>query len=299
MSRTKSYFYDYVEITKPGLVFFVTCTVALSYCMATGGQIDFIELFLLLSGTYLAGSGAHVFNQTMERKNDARMERTRRRPISQGKIRPLPAYAFATGLSATGVGTLYFGNNTATALVCLLTLLLYLLAYTPLKQVTVWNTWIGALPGALPALMGWTAKWNALPAESWTLFLIVFFWQIPHFLSLAWRYRKDYAKGGFKMLPGFDEKGKITAWQNLIHVLLLAEISLLPFFLDQAGALYLSIALALGTGFVFFSVRFFFNPDLYAKKMFLYSIIYLPLLYSGFAWEHLGFGTLGQKLASF
>ena len=236
-------------------------------------------LFHTLFGTGLVASGAAALNQFLERQHDAQMRRTEDRPLPSERLSPDTALLFGGLSSAAGLIDLALAVNLETSVLGAITLCSYLFIYTPLKRVTTLNTAIGAVPGALPPLMGWTAARGEINVEGWSLFAILFFWQLPHFLAIAWMYRDDYAKAGFAMLPVFDSDGQRTAGQTVSHTLGLLPISLCPFLLKLAGVVYLTGALVLGLAFLWQAVQF--SRELTAQRarqLFYASIIYLPLL---------------------
>jgi protoheme IX farnesyltransferase len=217
------------------------------------------------------------------------MRRTAGRPLTSGRLQPETVLWFGLGACVLGLVWLAAGVNPLTAWVGGFTVGVYLFIYTPLKRLTWLNTLVGAIPGALPPLMGWTAARNDLSLGGWGLFAILFFWQIPHFLAIAWLYREEYARAGFIMLPNVDADGTRTARQALAHALGLAGVSLLPVLLGLAGTLYLVVAAALGGAFVAVALRFSRALSLtQARQLFLASILYLPLLLGLLAWDKCG-----------
>ena len=241
--------------------------------------MDYPLMFHTLLGTGLVASGAAALNQLLERRFDALMRRTADRPLPSGRLQPDTVLVFGGVCSAAGLVYLAWEVNLLTSLLGAITLASYLFIYTPLKRVTALNTVIGAIPGALPPLMGWTAARNEINAEGWSLFAILFFWQLPHFLAIAWMYREDYARAGYAMLPVFDPDGRRTARQAISHTLGLLPISLCPFLFRFEGVIYLAGALVLSLWFLRQAVQF--SRDLTfqrARQLFYVSIIYLPLL---------------------
>jgi protoheme IX farnesyltransferase len=232
-----------------------------------------------LLGTGLVAAGASALNMLLERETDARMLRTRTRPLPSGRLRPGEALAFGAGLTAAGLGVLIWRSGPAAAAVALATWATYLFLYTPLKTRTSLSTIVGALPGALPPVIGWAAARGGLEPGAWVLFAILFLWQIPHFLAIAWIYREDYARGGLPMLPVRDPEGRLTGRQVLANSLALGLVSLAPVTAGLAGPLYLAGALLLGAGLVGAAVRMAVARDLPAARMlFLSSILYLVSL---------------------
>ena len=225
------------------------------------------------------GGGANALNQWMEQVPDSIMNRTKNRVLPMGKLSEKEAMIFGIVISAAGFFVLWFGNNPLTAGLGLLTLLTYILVYTPLKQKTFTNTWFGGITGALPPVMGWTAARGQLEWEVLPIFALLYFWQLPHFFAIAWMYRDDYKRGGFKMLSHYDQTGQKTAVQMLINCGMLCAASVAVFFVNQNSMFYLAGATALGL--VFFAVIVLFYKESTvenARKVFLASIIYLPLL---------------------
>ena len=270
----------YVELTKPGITRLVSLTAAAGFYMAARGGIDMAGLVHTVIGTALVASGASALNQYVERDANARMRRTASRPLPAGRVTPRQALIFACALSIFGVAYLLVLVNAAAAIVDAVTLLIYVWVYTPLKRVTSLSTLLGAVPGALPILAGWVAAGGSLgDAGGWTIFAILFLWQIPHFLALAWMFRDDYRRGGFVMLSLDDPDGGRTAMQSVNYAFALALVSLAPSFVGLTGRLYLFGALALGLGLVAFSASVLRRrSDRDARRLFFASVIYLPLL---------------------
>jgi protoheme IX farnesyltransferase len=232
-----------------------------------------------LLGTGLLAGGASALNQFLEREHDGRMRRTEGRPLPSGQLHPDAALIFGGVTALLGLAQLAWAVNPLTGFIGAVTLGLYVFVYTPLKRVTTLNTVVGAIPGALPPLMGWTAVRDAVSLEGWCLFAILFFWQLPHFLAIAWLYREDYARAGFVMLPLVDPEGWRTGRQAVSHTLGLLPLSMAPFALRLAGPVYLAGALLLGAAFLVCAARFsreLSRPR--AKQLFYASILYLPLL---------------------
>jgi protoheme IX farnesyltransferase len=266
-------------LIKARLTFLVLLTTLVGFYVGFRGAMDYLLMLHTLLGTGLVASGAAALNQFLERQHDARMRRTEDRPLPSGRLPPDTALMFGGLSSAAGLIDLALAVNLETSVLGAITLCSYLFIYTPLKRVTTLNTAIGAVPGALPPLMGWTAARGEINVEGWSLFAILFFWQLPHFLAIAWMYRDDYAKAGFAMLPVFDSDGQRTARQTVSHTLGLLPISLCPFLLKLAGVVYLAGALVLGLAFLWQAVQF--SRELTAQRarqLFYASIFYLPLL---------------------
>ena len=267
------------ELFKARLTSLVLLTTLVGFYLGQRGGMNWLLLINTLLGTGLLACGAAALNQYLERDFDALMDRTADRPLPAGLIQPQTVVVLGGVLSVAGLLWLAFGANLLTAVLGAVTLISYLFIYTPLKRKTTLNTAIGAIPGALPPLMGWTAARGDLSIEGWALFAILFFWQLPHFLAIAWMYREDYAKGGFVMLPLVDRDGTRTGRSAVSHTLGLLPVSLSPFVFQMSGALYLAGALVLGLVFLWFAGRFAKRMDrLSARRLFFASILYLPLL---------------------
>jgi len=270
----------YLELTKPGITRLVSLTAAAGFYMASSGGVDLRALIHTIVGTALVASGASALNQYAERGPDARMRRTASRPIPSGRISPREALVFAGLLSALGVAYLLLLVNAAAALADALTLVVYVWVYTPLKRVTHISTLIGAVPGALPVLAGWVAAGGSLAEpRGWALFWILFLWQIPHFLALAWMFRDDYRRGGFVMLSMDDPDGRRTAAQSVNYAAALVLVSAAPSLVGLTGNAYLVGAIVLGASLLAFSAIVLRRPtDRDARRLFFASVIYLPLL---------------------
>ncbi|MEX0891572.1 MAG: heme o synthase [Gemmatimonadota bacterium] len=269
----------YLELTKPGITRMVVVTTAAGFYMAARGGIDWFLLLHTLVATALVASGCNAFNQILERDADARMKRTARRPLPSGRLGTAEAYAFSVFISAVGLVQLVVFVNLLTAVLVAASLASYVWIYTPMKKATWVATWVGAVPGALPILAGWTAAGGGLDAVGWALFAILFLWQMPHFFALAWIYRDDYSRGGFRMLTVVDPSGRRSGRQAVLFALLLIPASLLPSVLGVAGQLYLGAALILGVAFTALAVRHAMRrTDRDAWGLFIGSIAYLPLL---------------------
>lgn len=268
---------DFVELTKPRITFLVLVTTAVGYALGTGASFHPAVFVSLLVGTALVSGGASALNQWAERDADARMERTASRPLPSGRLAPADALVFGLVISAVGIVLLASAVNLLTALLALGSLSSYVLAYTPLKRVTSLCTLVGAVPGAIPPMMGWAAARGSLGREAFALFGVLFLWQLPHFLSIAWIYRDDYARGGFPMLPVTDPGGASTARQSVAYAAALVPVTLLAGALTSAGEHYLWGAVALGALFVGCTIAFAFARSIRtARWVFLVSVLYLP-----------------------
>lgn len=266
------------ELFKARLTALVLLTTALGFDFGARDGVGGLLFWETLIGTALLASGAAALNQYLEREPDALMARTMHRPLPSGRVGAQTALALGVGLSVVGMLLLTFLVNPLTGLLGMLTLGSYLFVYTPLKRVTTLNTLVGAVPGALPPLMGWTAATGGIAPGGWALFTILFFWQLPHFMAIAWMYRDDYARGGFRMLPVVDPEGRRTGATAIRHTVALMAFSLAPVALGLAGRWYGAIALILGLGFLACAVGFAVQlTRTSARRLFLASIVYLPL----------------------
>lgn len=267
------------ELSKARLSFLVLITTLVGFLLGWHGPMDYTLLAATLLGTALSAAGASALNQWLERDLDALMPRTADRPLPARRMHPSDALLFGMLCCGSGVAILFFFANPLTALLGGLTILIYAALYTPMKRFTELNTLVGAVPGALPPLLGWTAATNHTGFGGWILFLILWFWQMPHFLAIAWLYRDQYAAAGFKMLSTRDPDGWSTAWQALIYSIALLAVSLLPGMIGMSSSYYFFAALALGAAMIYLSVAFLRNrTNPAARHLFFASIIYLPLL---------------------
>jgi protoheme IX farnesyltransferase len=277
-SRTRGA--DYLMLAKPRLNFLVVASTLAGYAMAGGDTASVLRLFCTLVGTGLVAGGASAFNQVMERGPDALMRRTRLRPVPDGRLQAREAVVFAAATSGAGLLILALGVNGLSAVVAFATLTIYALVYTPLKRRSSLSTVIGAIPGALPPVIGWVAARGALSPGAWVLFGIVFFWQLPHFLAIAWIYREDYAHAGFPMLPVIEPDGRSTGRQAILYAAGLLPLSVVPTLLGIAGTVYFAGALVLSGLFLALAVRFGMTRSVSdARRLFFGSIIYLPVLW--------------------
>lgn len=285
-------FKDYYELTKPRLSFLSVFTALIAYWMAPKAMLysATVPYFMaLVFGVALCAAGAAVLNQWMEFRADALMERTKARPIPQKLIQPLHALAFGIILSSGGLFVLFLNTNALTGGLAFLTIASYLWVYTPLKKVSPINTVVGAIPGALPVLIGWSSATGTLDTLGWLLFAILFFWQMPHFYALSWLYKKDYASAGFRMLSKEDDDGSIVARKSFLYGLFLVVVSLLPTFFGYASALYLVFASLLNLYLMAKAYQFLSQTERTqnAQILFLATLAYLPLLYSLLLLDHL------------
>ncbi len=267
------------DLIKARLTALVLLTTFVGFYLGETGSVNYLLMFHALFGTALVASGAAALNQWLERDYDAKMRRTASRPLPSGRLQPATVAIFGGLCSILGLIYLAVLVNPLTSVVGAVTSISYLFIYTPLKRVTWMNTLVGAIPGALPPLMGWTAARGELSGEGWVLFAILAFWQIPHFMAIAWLYKEEYAKAGFVMLPNVDADGSRTAQQSVGNTIALLLASLCPFAFGLNGKIYLAVALILGAGYFFCAVRFARQLTARrARQLFLASIIYLPLL---------------------
>jgi protoheme IX farnesyltransferase len=270
---------DWLELAKPRITLLVVLTTAVGFLLAAPDPFPIVRFLHAVLGTALVASGASALNQVWEREHDARMRRTVDRPLPSGRVAPDRALLFGVALAILGMGELALFANLLTALLGGLTLAGYVFLYTPLKRVTSLATVVGAVPGAVPPLMGWAAVENSLAPGAWVLFAILFLWQMPHFLAIAWMYREDYERGGFPMLPVVDPSGASTARQAILYGAALLPVSLLPSIVGLTGALYLGAALLLGIGLLGYCWEFsraLSHPA--AKKLMMASVLYLPAI---------------------
>ena len=272
-------FSDYLELTKPRITLMVVLTALVGFLLALNGAMDWVLLFNALLGTALVAGGASALNMVLEWEADSKMRRTERRPIPSGKLTIQQSILFGSVLSAAGILYLFLFVNLLTALLAMISLALYVLVYTPLKRKTPLCTIIGAIPGAIPPVMGWTAVANSIEFTALWLFAILFLWQLPHFLAIAWLYRQDYARGGFALLPMYDPEGTRTARHIILESLSLIVLSVLPAVMGLFGEAYLAGALILGAVFLGMAIRLAMTKtNSAARHLLLTSVLYLPFL---------------------
>lgn len=269
----------YLELTKPRIVTMVLVTAVLGYALGRGGLRPLDQLLWMLAGTALASAGASVLNQYAEREADGRMDRTRNRPLPAGEIGPALALLFGLSLTLGGPAIMYFLVNPLSALLAIISAGLYVLIYTPLKRHSWLNTTFGAIPGAIPPLIGWAAATGQLNLGAWVLFAILFIWQHPHFYAIAYMFKEDYAKGGFKMLPVVDLEGRQTFRHSLAYCMLLLPISLLPTLTNMVGWIYFTGAFLCGMWFLVVCIQWRLSESrMDARRVLRVSVIYLPAL---------------------
>lgn len=285
-SKFRSQLSDYFALTKPRVTFMVLLTMMFGFYIGAEDEMNWLLLAHALFGTALVAGGTSALNQYLERELDAKMLRTKNRPLPSGRISPNAALAFGVLISISGLAHLLVFVNPLTALLAGFTLASYVFLYTPLKTRSAISTIVGAVPGALPPMGGWTAARGELGIEAWVLFAILFIWQLPHFLAIAWLYREDYARGGFPMLPVIDPEGHSVGRQVLTNCLALLPVSLLPTLVGMAGSTYFFGALGL-------SLLFFISglgvttkrTNLSAQRLMRASLLYLPFLLSLMAFD--------------
>jgi protoheme IX farnesyltransferase len=271
---------DYLALTKPRLNFLVVATSAAGYYLGGPQSADLVLMAQAVAGTALVAGGAAVLNQLYERDTDALMRRTRLRPLPDGRVSPADARVFGIVLSLAGLAILAARANWLSAGLALATLVVYLIVYTPMKRRTSLATLVGAVPGALPALIGWTASHGSIDMGGATLFSIVFLWQIPHFMAIAWLYRDDYGKAGFPMLPVVEPEGRRAGRQAVVYAAALVPVSLAPTLVGLSGTVYFAAALVLGLALFVLAVRFAQSrSEASAQALFFGSIAYLPLIW--------------------
>ncbi|MEM9025775.1 MAG: heme o synthase [Verrucomicrobiota bacterium] len=271
----------YLELTKPRLRLMTVITAIVGYMLADPTH-SWSAIFGLIVGTTMAAGGAAALNQWWERETDAMMVRTKGRPIPSGELSPQAALFFGLTLSVAGVVVLLYANNFLAAALSFATIALYVLVYTPLKQVSSWNTAIGAIPGAIPPLIGWAAAAERIDVMGWVLFAILLLWQIPHFMAIAWTHRQDYAEAGYRMVTTDEPTGFSAALQSLVCTVLLFVVTLLPSLLGIASWTFGGVAILSGAVFLFFATQFLIQSprDQAARFLFFTSISYLPLILS-------------------
>jgi heme o synthase len=278
---TSSTLSDYWALTKPEVNFLILITTFVGFYLAaaTKGRFSFAGLFNTLLGTLLVASGTGSLNQYLERKFDAQMRRTSRRPAAAGRLRPTAVLAFGIALAAAGSFYLAIAVNALASLLATLTLLTYLFVYTPLKRKTPMCVLVGAFPGAMPPLIGWAAASGHLTLQAWTLYALLFLWQFPHFMAIAWMYREDYDRAGYLVLPKSKARVPFVVLETLFPLLALVAVSIMQSPMRHAMIFYCATAL-LGTGFTYFGCKFVFERSrVAARRLLTASIVYLPLLY--------------------
>lgn len=280
---------DYIALTKPRVTWLILATTAIGYYFGARFGWSLWTLFHTIAGTCLIASGTAALNQWYERDADAMMKRTKARPLPSGRMSPVRAFIFAIGLTVVGFAELCWGANLLTGLLGLFTVVTYLFAYTPMKQRSVHSTTVGAIPGAMPPLIGFAGAAGTLTTEAWILGVILFLWQFPHFYAIAWMYREDYERAGIRMLPVVEPDGESTARRILWCALALIPVSLLPRFWSMAGNLYVVGATVAGIGFLYYCWRVMQDRTrVRARGVLLASVVYLPILYGLLVIDHTG-----------
>ena len=278
-SSRHSFVTDLAELVKARLTLLVLLTTAVGFYLGSESPIDFARLLHVVFGTAAAAAGAAALNQWWERRADALMRRTRTRPIPAGRMSPLQALALGAVLSVLGVVYLAVLCNALSAALTAITIAIYIFAYTPLKRASTANTAVGAIPGALPPVIGWAAARGDVGPGAWSLFVIVFLWQLPHFFAIAWMCREDYSRAGFRMISSDDSTGERSASQSVFFCILLLILAGLPAFVGIVTYAYEAIELLLGAFFVAVAMRFLrLRTQSAARLLFIASIVYLPLL---------------------
>lgn len=277
----------YFELTKPRIAFMLVLTAAAGFYIGSDGGFNWMLFANTLIGITLLAFGVATLNQVIERKLDGLMERTEKRPLPSGRLSTMEALIFGCVLCVTSEIYIAFLVNPLTAILGLVVIVGYVLIYTPLKTRTSASTAIGAVPGALPPLMGFTAAANDITLGAWAMFAILFLWQFPHFLAIAWMYKEDYRKAGILMLPVLEPNGKITASQIVLFTILLIPVSFAPFFLGMAGLIYLIGAILLGIWFLYASIQAARQKSVaQARKLMLVSVLYLPVIFALLVFNH-------------
>jgi heme o synthase len=274
-----SFVSDLAELIKARLTLLVLLTTAVGFYLGAEPPIDYRALLHAVFGTAAAAAGAAALNQWWERRADALMRRTRTRPIPAGRMAPLQALVLGTALSVFGVVYLAIICNLLSAVLTAITIVIYIFAYTPLKRASTANTAVGAIPGAIPPMIGWAAARASIGAGAWSLFAIVFLWQMPHFFAIAWMCREDYSRAGFRMISSDDVSGERSASQSVFFCILLLVLAGLPAFVGIVSYAYQAIELVLGGLFVAIAMRFLrLRTQSAARLLFIASIVYLPLI---------------------
>jgi len=270
---------DLFELVKARLTSLVLLTTAVGFYLGSEGSVDYAALFHVVFGTAAAAAGAAALNQWWERKADALMDRTKMRPVPAGRMRPTEALTLGLVLSIFGVGYLALACNALSAVLAAITITIYIFGYTPLKRASTANTIVGAIPGAIPPVIGWAAARGAIDVGAWSLFAILLLWQLPHFFAIAWMYREDYSRAGFRMISSDDLSGERSASQSVFFCILLLVLGVLPAFVGMVTFGYIAIELILGGLFIAVAMRFLrVRTREAARLLFITSIIYLPLL---------------------
>ncbi len=272
---------DYITLIKPELTLLSVLTALAGYYLASSDEVNLLMMLWTFIGTLLVGGGSGALNQYLERDFDALMKRTEHRPLPAGRLIPSEVLVFGTILSLVGVAVLFLLVNALTGFLGAVTSISYLFLYTPMKRITPFSTVIGAIPGALPPMMGWTAVRNEITLEAWILFGILFLWQMPHFLSLAWMYRKDYAKAGYPMLSVVDETGSLVSRRIVLYCAALIPVTIAASLVSLGGSVSAIGGTLLNIGFLLCGLQFLYTKNiLWARRVFFVSLAYLPILFA-------------------
>lgn len=270
---------DYRQMVRPRIIVMGAAAVFAGFLLASPITVAWPQLLIAVFGICCLVAASSVLNQVWESSTDSRMDRTGDRPIASGRMSRFEGTSFGVALSLTGAGVLYLFVNELTSFASFLTMLSYVLVYTPLKRVSGLCTTVGAVPGAMPPVLGWFAAGGGLTAEALALFAVFFVWQFPHFLAIGWIYRDDYQAAGLKMLPSFTDEGRRTGWVALIYAIAFVPVSCLPRFVGLAGSGYLAAALILSLGYLWLTVRFFLSrTNMTARQLMIGSLICLPAM---------------------
>ncbi len=298
-SRLREWVDCYMQLSKSRLTLMVVLTAVVGFVMGSDSGVSWVTLLLTAVGTALAAACANALNQWVEALRDARMPRTQNRPLPSGRISPAHAVAFAMVCGIVGLAILTLGVNLLAASLAGLNIALYVSVYTPLKVRTSWNTLVGAVVGAIPPMLGGAAATGSIDAGAWVLGAVLFVWQMPHFLALAWMYRHDYELGGYRMLPSHDPGGRLTGVVVLAYALALLPVTLMATRIGLTGWVYLAAAAALGAWLTWLAIRMLLQrTDQRARKLFLASVIYLPLLLTVMMIDRPGDAMPGESLVS-
>ena len=288
VAQTRRWVADVSELCKARITLMVLVTTLVGFLFGWRGAVDLLCLFHTLAGTALAASGAAALNQVFEVELDSRMRRTRNRPLPRGRMSVDEGLVIGILCSAGGILWLSIATNIYAGILSAATIGIYIFVYTPLKRVTTLNTIVGAIPGALPPVIGWTAARGEPGFASWILFAVIFLWQMPHFLSISWLYRDDYKRAGFVMLSGCDPDCRVTGRQSLLYTLALLSVSFLPAVLNLTSFWYLPVAMTTGGYFLWMAFQFAMaGTERAAKRLFIASIIYLPVTLGALAFARL------------
>lgn len=271
---------DYFQLIKFTLSFMVVFSTVVSYLLAPGVTFDILKVLLLFIAGMLITGSANTINQALEKDTDALMKRTAKRPVASGRMKVSEAYTFAAVAGIIGVGMLWYFFNLQSAMIGLLSLILYGFVYTPLKKINSIAVLVGALPGALPCMIGWVAATNELSAGGWVLFAIQFLWQFPHFWAIAWVAHEDYSRAGFKLLPSEKGPTKFTALQSVMYSVMMIPIGLLPYYFGISGVFSLFVLLACNLAMVYLSIRLFIKMDVKRARLVMFgSYFYLMIVF--------------------